>query len=446
MKHRIFTILIFSGVGFLQGYAQTQWSLKQCIDYAIEHNIDIKQRKIETENKEIELNTAKMSRLPNLSAGLGESFGFGRSTGRDGVMEDRTSSQTSFSLETSVPVFTGFRIPNQVAAKKFDLAASLEDLNKAQEDLSLSITGYYLQTLFYKELLVIARQQVALTREQLAQTTIMVEAGKSPVSEQYETEAQLAKDELSLTESLNNVNLALLDLSQALNLEADADFDIVQPDINSLFLSDERVLLNPLDIYAYSVENRPGIKAAGYLVKSSQRYLKIAQSAYYPTLNLGAGYSTNYFYNYNLAEGSTNTGFGSQLRNNGSESLRLSMSIPIFNRLSTRNQVKQARLSIQSQQLSLEKAKQNLFKEIQQAYFNAVASKDKFASAEKSVKASRIAFYFEETKYKHGRSSALELSNARVRLEKSLAEEAQAKYDFVFRTKILDFYQGKPLY
>ena len=411
MKGRILFSLLAAGVFTLQ--AQTPWTLKQCIDYAIEHNIDIKQKILEKENREIELNTAKMSRLPDLSAGMGESFGFGRSTGRDGTMKDNTSSQTYVSVETSIPVFTGFRIPNQVAAKKFDLAASLEELNKAQEDLALSITGYYLQTLFYKELLKISQQQVVLTRQQLEQTVLLVNAGKTAISEQYETEAQLAKDELSLT---------------------------------TLYLDDQRAIINPLDIYAFSVEHRPGIKAAGYYVESSKRNLKIAQSAYYPTLNFGAGYSNNYFYNYNLPSGEKNPSLSYQLRNNGSESLRLSLSIPIFNRFSTRNQVKQARLNIQSQQLSLEKAKQNLFKEIQQAYYNAVAAREKFKSAEKAVKASQMAFEFEDTKYQNGRSSALELSNARIRLEKSLAEEAQAKFDFVFRSKILDFYQGKPLY
>ncbi|MGL4293636.1 MAG: TolC family protein [Bacteroidales bacterium] len=444
MKGKLIILLLTVGITGLQ--AQEFWSLQKCIDYAVENNIDIKQRELEKENKEIELNTVRMSRLPNLNANAGESFGFGRSTGRDGTMKDNTSSQSYFGIETSLPVFTGFRIPNQVSAKKFDLAASMEDLNKAREDLSLSVTGYYLQALFYKELLKISKQQVFLTKQQLEQTVQLVNSGKVAISEQYETEAQLAKDELSLTESLNNVNLSLLDLSQVLNLPVETNFDIEEPDMDSLYFKDERNLINPLDIYAYSVHHRPGIKSAAYSLESSKKYLKVAQSAYYPTLNFGAGYSTNYFYNYNMPEGQKNLSFGYQMRNNGSESLRLSLSIPVFNRFSTRNQVKQARLSIQSQELVLEKAKQNLYKEIQQAYFNAVASQDKFASAEKSVKASLSSYEFEEMKYKNGRSSALELSNARVRLERSLAEEAQAKYDFVFRAKILDFYQGKPLY
>lgn len=444
MKGNLLLIGLVSSILSVQ--AQEPWSLKECIDYAIEHNINIKQRMIDTENKKIDVHTAKMSRLPDLNASVGESFGFGRSVGRDGTTEDNSSSSTSFGIQTSVPIFTGFRIKNQIEANKFNLATSLEELNKAKEDVSLSITGYYLQTLLYKELLLISQQQVALTKEQLEQTRLLVEAGKSPVSELYESEAQLAKDELSLTESLNNVNLALLDLSQALNLPISDNFDILLPNPDNIAFDKDKILVNPLDIYAFSVEHRPAIKAAQYTLESTKKQLKISQAAYYPSISFGAGYSNNYYYNYNLPEGQKNTSFGQQLKNNGSESLRLSMSIPIFNRFATRNQVKQSRLNIELQQLALEQAKQSLFKEIQQAFYNAVAAQEKFRSAEKAVAASRLAFQFEETKYKNGRSSALELSNARLRLEKSLSDEAQAKYDYLFRTKILDFYQGKSLY
>ena len=192
--------------------------------------------------------------------------------------------------------------------------------------------------------------------------------------------------------------------------------------------------------------SRPSIKAAQFRLESSLKTLKIAKSQYYPTLNFDAGYSNSYYYNYNLEEGMKNVSFSNQVKNNGSEYLGLSLSIPIFNRFSVRNQVKQSRLNIEQQKLQLENAKQVLYKEIQQAYFNAVASEDKFKSAEKSVEASQIAFQHEETKYLNGKSTVLEYNNARLRLERSLSEEAQAKYDYIFRIKILDFYNGIPLY
>ena len=218
--------------------ARTQWTLQQCIEYAIENNIDIKNRVLEIRNAEIELNTSKMSRLPNLNANLDENFGFGRSTGREGNMIDNTSSNTNFNINTSVPVFTGFSITNQIKQKKLDLLATIEDYNKAKEDISLNITAFYLQSLLYKELLLIYTEQIELDKKQIQQTEILVNNGKRPISELYEAKATLAKNEVTLTENKNNVMLSLLNLSQLLNFPNAEQFDISTPDISEIFLKD----------------------------------------------------------------------------------------------------------------------------------------------------------------------------------------------------------------
>ena len=231
---KLYLISIFIICGISNSFAQKSWSLKECIDYAIDNNIDIQKYMLEKESREINLNSAQMSRLPNVNAGVGENFGFGRSADRDGVTRDNSSSNTSFSISTGVPVFTGFRIPNEIALQKFELAAAIEDLSKAKEDLSLNITSYFLQTLLYKELLLIAQDQVALSQEQVVKTDILVKAGKSPLSELADINAQLAKDQLTLTENINNVKISLLTLSQMLNLEDEHGFDIEMPDFDSL--------------------------------------------------------------------------------------------------------------------------------------------------------------------------------------------------------------------
>ncbi|MDO5571023.1 MAG: TolC family protein [Bacteroidales bacterium] len=426
--------------------AQKNWTLKECIEYAVENNIDIKKQIIAKENQEIQLNTAKMSRLPNLNAGVGQNFGFGRSADRDGVTKDNSSSSSSFNLSTGVPIFTGFRIPNEIKYQKFELAAAIEDLNKAKEDLSLNITSYFLQTMLYKELLVIAQEQVKLSKEQVKQTEALVNAGKSALSELADMQSQLAKDELSLTESSNNVKISLLTLSQLLNLDSESGFDIEMPDLNQLYLSNINDLESPMAVFEKSVENRSSIKSAQFKLNGSQHSLKIARAGYYPTLNMNAGYSNNYFYNYNLEEGYKNSSFSNQIKNNGSEYIGLSLSIPLFNRFSTRNQVRQTQLNIENMKLSLLNAKQNLYKEIQQAYTSAVASGDKYKSAQKAVAAAKIAFGYESEKFANGRSTPFDLDNVQTRYNRALSEEAQAKYDYVFRVKILDFYNGKPLF
>lgn len=440
--------IIVAGFVFICFSAQAQkaWTLKECIDYATEHNIKVRQRILDHRNQEINVNTAQWSRLPDLNSSMGQNFYFGRGPGRDGIYQDQSQASSSFGVSTSVPVFDGLRILNQVRARKFDLQAAIEDLNKAKEDLALNITAYYLQVLFNKELERIAADQVQLSQLQLQKTKVLVNSGKSPESELYESRATLAKDEVSLTDASNNLKLSLLDLSQLLNLDSLEGFDVSIPDIAGVVLNEALKLMTPSEVYTQSIGNRPAVKAAENRLQSSIKNLNVAKADFYPSLSLGASYNNSYYHTYNLSEGKTNTSFTEQIRQNGSESVRLSLDIPIFNRLATRNKVRASRLSIEGQELSLLEAKQTLFKEIQQAYYNAAAAHAKFRSSEKAVEASQMAFKYEEQKYVAGKSTTFQYNDVKTRLTKSLSDLAQAKYDFIFRSKILDFYNGQPLY
>lgn len=427
-------------------HAQNAWTLKECIDYATEHNIDVRKRILEHRKQEINVNTAQWSRLPDLNSSMDQSFYFGRGPGRDGTYQDQSQASSSFGISTSVPVFNGLRIMNQVRARKFDLQAAIEDLNKAKEDLALNVTAYYLKVLLNKELERIAADQIKLSQLQLQNTEVLVNNGKSPESELYESRATLAKDEVSLTDASNNLKLSLLDLSQLLNLDSLEGFDVSIPDVDGVVLNEALKLMTPSEVYTRSIGNRPAIKAAENSLQSSIKNLKITKADFYPSLSFGASYNNSYYHTYNLAEEETNTSFARQIRHNGSESVRLSLNIPIFNRLATRNQVRVSRLSIEGQELALQEAKQALFKEIQQAYYNASAAHATFRSSEKAVEASQIAFKYEEQKYIAGKSTTFQYNDVKMRLTKSLSDLAQAKYDFIFSSKILDFYNGQPLY
>lgn len=445
MKNYILLVCL-AVVGIIPVQAQEGWTLKQCIDYAVEHNINVRQQVLEKQNQELNVNTAQFSRLPDLNVGMGQNFYFGRGPGRDGTYQDQSQASSSLNVSTSIPVFSGLRIWNQVEVKKLDLQAAVEDLNKAKEDLALNVTSFYLQVLFNKELWLIAQEQVKLSGEQVKKTEVLVVNGKNPESELYEAKASLANDETSLTQAANTLKLSLLDLSQLLNLTSVEGFDVVMPDMAEAVIRESANLLAPTEVFAYSVNNRPVVKASEYKLQSSIRNLRVVKAAYYPQLSLGASYSNSYYHTYNLEPGSSNTAFSEQLRVNGSESVGLNLSIPVFNRMSTRNQVRSARIAIENQQLMLDQVKQTLYKEIQQAYYNAVAAHDKFRSSGKSVEASQLAFKYEEQKYAAGKSTSFQFNDAKTRLVKSLSEQAQAKYDFVFRSKILDFYNGQLLY
>ncbi|RHU29281.1 TolC family protein [Parabacteroides sp. TM07-1AC] len=448
MKQVISSIALASFLFCLPAGAQEapkQWSLEECIRYAIENNIDLKQKELERQNQEVTLHTSKYSWLPNLNASINENFGFGRSESKDGLIVDRNSANTSASIQLSMPIFDGFKIPNDIAARKLDLKASIETLNKAKEDLSINVASYYLQVLYNKEMLKIAELQVALSSEQVTKTEALYNAGKVPESQLYDMKAQLAKDEVTLTESRNNVKLALLDLTQALELERDGEnFDVLEPETGDAVEQYMSSIIPPDQVYDYAVGVKPQVKEQEYLLESQKKMLKVAQAGYYPKLNFSAGYSNGYYHNFGDGD-YNNAPFSDQLKNNGQKSIGFSLSIPIFNRFQVRNSVRSARIAIHNRELLMENTKKTLYKEIQQAYYNATAAQEKYVSSDKSVDASKIAFSYAEDRYGAGKSTVFEYSEAKTKYAQSLAEQTQAKYNFIFRAKILDFYHGTPI-
>ena len=424
----------------------TPWSLEACIAHAYANNISLKQKMEEQESRKVELHTSQHSWLPAVNANMGQSFQFGRSTSKSGVIVDQNAANTTFNINLDMPIFDGFKIPNDIAARKLDLQAAIESLNKAKEDLAINIASYYLQVLYNKELQRVAQLQVDLDKEQVNKTEAMVNAGKVPLSQLYDIKAQLAKDEVTLTEAANNVQLALLDLAQSLELErSDRAFDIVTPQIADPVAENMGSILPPETIFDQAVAFKPQIKEQEYLLESQKRMLKVAQAGYYPKLNFGASYSNGYYHTSMGGEFADTRSFGDQLKQNGQKIVGFSLSIPLFNRFQVRNSVRSARIGINNQQLLLENSKKTLYKEIQQAYYNATAAQEKYTASDKSVASSKEAFSYAQERYAAGKSTVFEFNEAKTKYAQSLAEQAQAKYDFIFRAKILDFYRGTPL-
>ena len=422
------------------------WSLEACINYAYANNLQLKQKMEEQEARKVELHTSKHSWLPAVNANMGQSFQFGRSTSKSGVIVDQNAANTTFNINLDMPIFDGFKIPNDIAARKLDLQAAIESLNKAKEDLAVNIASYYLQVLYNKELQRVAQLQVDLDREQVNKTEAMVNAGKVPLSQLYDIKAQLARDEVTLTEATNNVQLALLDLAQSLELERnDRSFDVVTPQITDAVAENMSSILPPETIFDQAVTFKPQIKEQEYLLESQKRMLKVAQAGYYPKLNFGASYSNGYYHTSMGGEFADTRSFGDQLKQNGQKIVGFSLSIPLFNRFQVRNSVRSARIGINNQQLLLENSKKTLYKEIQQAYYNATAAQEKYTASDKSVASSREAFSYAQARYEAGKSTVFEFNEAKTKYAQSLAEQAQAKFDFIFRAKILDFYRGTPL-
>ena len=446
-------IIVGSMMAFLSAIAPANaqeqtapWSLEACINYAYANNLQLKQKMEEQEARKVELHTSKHSWLPAVNANMGQSFQFGRSTSKSGVIVDQNAANTTFNINLDMPIFDGCKIPNDIAARKLDLQAAIESLNKAKEDLAVNIASYYLQVLYNKELQRVAQLQVDLDREQVNKTEAMVNAGKVPLSQLYDIKAQLARDEVTLTEATNNVQLALLDLAQSLELErSDRSFDVVTPQITDAVAENMSSILPPETIFDQAVTFKPQIKEQEYLLESQKRMLKVAQAGYYPKLNFGASYSNGYYHTSMGGEFADTRSFGDQLKQNGQKIVGFSLSIPLFNRFQVRNSVRSARIGINNQQLLLENSKKTLYKEIQQAYYNATAAQEKYTASDKSVASSREAFSYAQARYEAGKSTVFEFNEAKTKYAQSLAEQAQAKFDFIFRAKILDFYRGTPL-
>jgi len=427
----------------LYSQSQQKWTLRQCIDYAIENNIEIKQQELKVKSSEIDLSTSKNSRLPDLNASVGYGFSFGQTTNREtNNFESANSSGGSFNVATSLPLFTGFRISNEIKRDEFNLMASIEGLNKAKENLELQVTSYYLDVLFKKEILKAYSDQAEMSRSQVEKTEILVEAGKVPLSQLYDIKAQLANDELNVTMATNNLSLSLLNLSQSLNItDSYEGFDIVDPFIEDVVGDNISSLLPPDQIYKMAIAIKPHVKEAQYNIESSKNTLKAAKSGYFPTLDFNMNYGTQFQRIYNQS----NLSFSDQWKNLGSEYIGFSLTIPIFNRFQVRNRVRSARVNIQNNELILDNVKLALYKEIQQAYQSAVAAQSKYTSTEKAYEAATEAYTYAQERYDIGKSTVFEYIEAQTKLLTSRSEQIQAKYDFLFRAKILDFYRGEEI-
>ena len=437
------------------GTRENQWSLAECIRYAIDHNISIKQLRLQQQEAEIQQSTAENSRLPDLNASLVREWNYGRSQDLVGEFYDRNQSHTGVNAQSTVPVFAGFRIQNQIARSKLDLKAAIQNLEKAKEDLSLNITSLFLQVLFSKELFNINEKQLELSKAQVERTNLLVRAGNVPKSQIYDIEAQVAKDEVAVVDAQNNLDLAMLDLAQSLELERYTDFDIFVPAINGDIIAMFMSSLQPPDaIYEKALNYKPGIKGQEYKVESSKKALKIAESGYYPEINFSLGLGTSYYHVSKPSEQinpitnepvELNPSTSDQIRNYGTRLVSFNVRIPIFNRFQVRNQVRSAKIDIINQQLILENNKKTLYKEIQTAFKNATAAREKYRASERAVKSASESFEYVRKRYELGNATVFEFNESRTRLIQNQSELAQAKYEYILRSKILDFYNGKAI-
>ena len=439
MKHLGLLFVIFH-LSFSPVGAQTPWTLEQCCDYAVEHNIGIRQKEHQRERQEIQLSNARNRRLPDLSGSVSENFSFGRGLTAENTYTNTNTSSTSLSLGTSVPLFTGFEIPNQIKLSRLNLEAATQDLEKAKNDIRMQVAKSYVQVLFDMELLEVAHRQISIDSAQVARLEAMLAVGKTSEAELSQQRATMAQSQLTATQASNNLRLELLSLSQLLELESPEGFTIAQP-LKSLENLESLENLSPEIILADALATKPEIRSEQIRLQASERNIDIAKAGLYPTLSFSAGLGTNYY----TTSGYKSDPLGRQLKNNFSQYLGLNLNIPIFNRFQTRNNIRSARLERMNQQLTLDDAKKSLYKEIQQAWYNTVAANKKLQSSQQARQASNDAFRLTQAKYENGKATITEFNEAKNNLMKTESDLTQARYEYLYQTALLKFYRGQPL-
>ena len=456
MKH-ICTVLFL--LGTLSSFAQKKWSLRECVDHALEHNISVKQSELDIDLANQDVVSAKGNFMPSLSASASQNFNFGSFIGQDGSRIKSDTRGNSFGVNTGVTIFNGFRNLNTYKQAKLGVEASQLQLSILQDNVSMTVVNAFLNILFNKENLKIAKEQVVISQNQLDQINSQVEAGIKPRSDLLDAEATLASDRASVVNAENSLDLSLLSLSQNLQVSP-KDFDIAEVQIN---LTSASLAYNSFgEILSYALDNRPEIKNAELGLENTDFGVKLAQSAYAPSLSFGAGLGSSYQHRQgaidvrseiimdpnnpdSVIETIVPYGFNDQIENNLGYNLGFNLSVPIFNGFKTKANVSKAKISREKSLLNLEQSKQNITTTITQAYADAAAALKQYQASQSSVESLEESFKNIQNKFNLGAATSFEVEQVRGRLVNAKSNLINSKYNFVFRSKVLDFYMGKPL-
>lgn len=463
---KLFILLSFLSTG---AFAQS-WSLQKCIDHALKNNLSLKQSELTSEMNKVNLTQSKANILPSLNAGANHTYNIGRTIDRyTNTFANSTVLSENFYAQTQITLWSGLTQYNNIKKNQYTYLAGVENLEQQKNDLALNVASAFLQVVYTTELLKVAQQQVNISKLQLERTQKLADAGSLAMSNVYDIKATLANDEYTYTTANNNYNLALLSLKQLLYLDTLNSFSIEKPEFD--LTASDLAAYNPQDIYQNALKTQHKIKSAEYTMLSSERNLSYARGRVSPSFNftgtLGTGYSglakdvIGVNYTGNQISGFTSgndtvytpvfnpitrpTPWSTQFSNNVNKSIGFSLNIPIFNGLQNYASIKTAKLQVLNNKYGYDLARQQLYKTIAQAYADAQGSLNKYASAKTALEASQQSFTYAEQKFNAGALNSFDYNNSKNRVIKATADMLNSKYDFIFKLKVLDYYQGKPL-
>ncbi len=451
--------------------AQTKWNLEQCIEFALKNNIQIKQQTLSLDLAKSNLWQSKMSMLPTINGGATHVYNYGRTVDRFTNQFATSEVQSNnFYLNSNLVLFNGFQLLNTVLQNRLNLQASQYDVEKMKNDVALNVATAYLNVLFAIENYDNTQNQVEITQLQQSRMQKLYNAETISKGDLLSLDAQVASEQLQEVNAQNLLDMAYLTLKQMLNFNVAESFEIEKPIIS--ISPDKYILEKPEQIYSFAVNNQPEIKSCDFKLQGAERALAISRGGRYPSISIqgsyGTGYSgasqeivlpavlngfspigftgagdtvfsPNYEYNYRKKP------FNSQINDNLNKSIGFYLNVPIFNGWRVNSDVKRAKINLANSEFTLQLAKDQLNKTIQQAYSDANAAFKKHQAGLKSVEAMEESFKYFQQKFDVGMVNSVDYNDAKNKFNKAKSDLLQAKYEFLFKIKIIDFYMGKPL-
>jgi len=441
------------------------------VDYAQKNNISLKQSEISARINKNNATQSKAAILPTVNAGAQHTYNFGRTIDRyTNTFANTQVLSQNFYVSSNVVLWSGLAQYHNIKANQYQYLSSAENYLQQKNDLALNVATTYINVIFSDEILQIAKAQYKITQEQLERTQKLADAGTLAKSAVYDLKAQLANEEVNVTSADNNYQIAMLTLKQLLNLDTLNNFNVSRPNVD--MMNNELATLSVQNIYETALKNQHSIKSANYNLLAAEKNLAAAKGRVSPTLSatgsLGTGTSEldknidavnivgveqapyvtqsgEAIYTPKTEIVTSKKSFSDQFNDNVNKSIGFTLSIPIFNGLQTVTGIKNAQLNTLNAKYTQDLTEQNLYKTIAQAYANSKAALNKYNATKLSVEASEQSFFYAQQKYNVGAISTFDYNNAKTRLQSAQSNLVQAKYDYVFKLKVLDFYQGKEL-
>ncbi len=450
--------------------AQTLWSLEDCINYAFDHNLDIKKQVLLVETNKANVLQTKLNTLPSINAGASTVNNWGRTIDQytNTFATNRVRSDNLY-IQGNITLFSGLQKINAIKRNQLSLEYSEYSLDDLLDNISLTVAGYYLDILFNRELLLVANEQLSVTQQQVRRMEKLVEAGTLAKGDLLNLQAQAAREELQVIESENRLEISFLTLQQLIDYPVEQDFDVQVPRLRSV--EAPSIDITSDQIYSYAVLNRPEVRLAELNVDIAQRDISLARGQQSPIISLGGSWGSGYSGLNQVGEnpvtnyeqiGVTESGepvyapfttyqdyvvndWSTQLKDNNNRTVGFYLNVPIFNGWQVRNSITRAKIAQESAEYDLQITKNNLRKVIQQAYADAVAALKRYGSSLKQVEAQSEAFKYAEQKFDVGLINSVEYNDIKKDLTLAQSDLLQAKYDYIFKTTILSFYMGNPL-